>query len=246
MKTQELILNEERNVTLTAYIQDVGGEFSNIEKRPAIIILPGGGYNFCSDREADPIAFVYLKAGFQVFILRYSVAEHKAWKNPLDDYEHAYELICKNSNKLAVDTNKIAVIGFSAGGHLAGCAATVSKCKPNAAILGYPVLNRETINFYSTEAPDISVSVDESTCPCFIFASRNDNTVPIKNTIDFIGALDKNGIGFECHIYSNAPHGFSVADETVNAMAIDMCSRTPDWMYDSVQWLKEIFTEGIK
>ena len=241
MKAEEIIINKERNVTLTAYIQKVGGEFSHIEKRPAIIILPGGGYYFCSEREADPIAFVYLKAGFHVFILRYSVGEHKAWKNPLDDYEEAFNLICKNREKWNVDTDRIAVIGFSAGGHLAGCAATVSKCKPNAAILGYPVLNRETINFYSTEAPDVTVCVDENTCPCFIFASRNDNVVPIENTIGFIDALNKNGVGFECHIYSDAPHGFSVADETVNDQAMPMCSRTPNWTDDSVAWLKEIF-----
>ena len=239
MKAQEIIINKERNAVLTAYIQKTGGEFSNIEKRPAIIILPGGAYEFCSDREADPVALVYLRAGFQAFVLRYSVAEHKAWRNPLDDYEQTYKLICEKSDEWAVDTEKIAVIGFSAGGHLAGCAATVSACKPKAAILGYPVLNRATTNFYSSEAPDVVASVDENTCPCFIFASRNDNTVPIENTVEFITALNKKGIGYECHIYSDAPHGFSVADETVNARVMDMCSRTPNWTADSVAWLKE-------
>jgi acetyl esterase/lipase len=239
MRVEELILNEERNVKLTAYIQKTDGEFPHIKKRPAMIVLPGGGYNFCSEREADPIAFVYLKAGFQVFILRYSVAEHKAWSNPLDDYEQAYKLICEKSEEWAVDTDKIAVIGFSAGGHLAGCAATISACKPKAAILGYPVLNRATTNFYSDYAPDVVSSVDENTCPCFIFASRNDNTVPIENTVEMLGALNKNGISYECHIYSDAPHGFSVADETVNDMGIPMCSRVPSWTGDSAQWLKE-------
>ena len=243
MKALELVLNEKRNVTLTAYIQKVGGAFEHIEKRPAIIILPGGGYYFCSDTEADPIAFVYMKAGFQVFILRYSVDEHKAWRNPLDDYEQAYKLICEKSEEWAVDTSKIAVIGFSAGGHLVGCAATISECKPNAAILGYPVLNRKTVDKYSTETPDVVASVDENTCPCFIFASRNDNTVPIENSIQFIDALNQNGVDFECHIYSDAPHGFSVADETVNAKAMDMCSRTPNWTADSVSWLKEILNK---
>lgn len=239
MKTEKLIINEERNAVLTAYLQNTGGEFSNLKKRPAIIILPGGGYEFCSDREADPVALVYLKAGFQAFILRYSVGEHKAWRNPLDDYEKAYNLICENSEEWAVDAVKIAVIGFSAGGHLAGCAATVSSCKPQAAILAYPVLNRQTANFYSTEAPDVVASVDKNTCPCFIFASRNDNTVPIENTVEFLGALNKHGVGYECHIYSDAPHGFSVADETVNMSADEMCSRTPNWTSDSVAWLKE-------
>ena len=240
MKAQEIVLNSQRNVTLTAYIQNVGGGFSHIQKRPAMIVMPGGGYYFCSDTEADPIAFVYMKAGFQVFILRYSVDEHKAWSNPLDDYEQAYKYICGRSEEWAVDTNRIAVIGFSAGGHLAGCAATISKCKPNAAILGYPVLNGETARYYNPSAPDVTQSVDENTCPCFIFASRNDNVVPIENSIGFIDALNKNGVGFECHIYSDAPHGFSVADETVNAQAMPMCSRTPSWTADSVAWLKEI------
>ena len=239
MLSKTIVLNNERNVTLTAYIQKTGGEFSNIEKRPAIIILPGGGYYFCSEREADPIAFVYMRAGFQVFILRYSVNEHKAWRNPLDDYEQAYRLICEKSDEWAVDTEKIAVIGFSAGGHLAGCTATISDCKPKAAILGYPVLNRKTVDKYSTQTPDVVAAVDENTCPCFIFASRNDNTVPIANTIEFIDALNKHGVGFECHIYSDAPHGFSVADETVNTDSLYLCSRTPNWTKDSIEWLKE-------
>lgn len=239
MKAEEIVINKERNVTLTAYVQKTGGEFLNIKKRPAIIILPGGGYEFCSDREADPVAFVYLKAGFQAFVLRYSVGKHKEWSNPLDDYEQAYNLICEKSSEWAVDTDRIAVIGFSAGGHLAGCAATVSVCKPKAAILGYPVLNRVTADRFSSQAPDVVASVDENTCPCFVFASRNDNTVPVENSIEFISALNKNGVGYECHIYSDAPHGFSVADETVNAMALNMCSRTPSWTADSVAWLKE-------
>ena len=239
MKATEIIINKERNAVLTAYIQKTESEFSNIKKRPAIIVLPGGGYEFCSDREADPVAFVYLRAGFQVFVLRYSVAEHKAWQNPLNDYEKTYKLICENSKEWAVDTDKIAVIGFSAGGHLAGCAATVSACKPKAAVLGYAVLNKSTADWYSKDAPNVTASVDKSTCPCFIFASKNDKTVPIDNTIQFISALNNNGVDYECHIYSNAPHGFSVADETVNSKAMDMCSRVPGWTRDSVEWLKE-------
>ncbi len=56
MKVETITLNEKRNVTLTAYLQDVGGEFSYVPKRPAILVFPGGGYAFCSAREADPVA----------------------------------------------------------------------------------------------------------------------------------------------------------------------------------------------
>ena len=71
MRVEQIVLNKERNVTLTAYLQEVGGEFRNVTKRPAMLVLPGGGYQFCSDREADPVAMPYLKAGYQVFILRF-------------------------------------------------------------------------------------------------------------------------------------------------------------------------------
>ena len=74
MKSQVIWLNKERNVSLTAYLQDAGGEFI-FDKRPAIIILPGGGYAMCSDREADPVAMAYLKAGYQAFVLRYTVGK---------------------------------------------------------------------------------------------------------------------------------------------------------------------------
>lgn len=73
MTVERMILNEKRHVILTAYLQPVGGEFFHIRRRPGILILPGGGYRKCSEREADPVAYVYLKAGFQVFILEYSV-----------------------------------------------------------------------------------------------------------------------------------------------------------------------------
>ena len=85
MKQEIIVLNPERNVTLTAYIQEVEGEFQ-FTKRPAILVLPGGGYAMCSDREADPVAMAYLRAGYQAFILRYSTGKNKTWPNHLEDY----------------------------------------------------------------------------------------------------------------------------------------------------------------
>ena len=70
MKTDFLVLNAERNVSLTVYLQPTGNEFRGVTARPAVLILPGGGYHFCSEREADAVAFPYLKAGYHAFILR--------------------------------------------------------------------------------------------------------------------------------------------------------------------------------
>ena len=68
MKAETIILNEERNVTLTAYLQEVDGEFG-FSKRPAMLVIPGGGYAMCSDREADPVATAYLKAGYSFVVI---------------------------------------------------------------------------------------------------------------------------------------------------------------------------------
>lgn len=239
MRIETIVLNEERKVTLTAYIQDVGGEFSNIVRRPAILVLPGGGYQNCSDREADPVALAYLKAGFQAFILRYSVGENAKWPTPLEDYEQAMELIRSKEEEWSLYPHKVAVIGFSAGGHLAAAAATMAKNRPAAAILGY-ALTGEDVKVYSADAPDLIPYVDYDTCPCFLFAARTDELVPVMNSIKFMEALADAKVAFESHIYAYGPHGFSVCDSSVGQKTSDFCRRIPNWVGDSIGWLKEM------
>ena len=241
LKTETIVLNEERNVMLTCYLQDVEGEFPNVKKRPAMLVLPGGGYSMCSDREAEPVAFAYLKAGYHVFVLRYSVKEHAAWPNPLSDYEQAMELIKSNSENWKIWEDKIAVIGFSAGGHLAACAATMAKHRPNAVLLGYPVILEDTVRRYSENGPLPIEHVDGNTSPCFIFSTRTDKTVRVENIIEFTSALAKHDIPFECHIYAYGPHGFSTCDPSVMSPGAKFCNRVPDWVQDSIEWLWDMF-----
>lgn len=240
MKTEVITLNSKRNVTLTAYLQPVGGEFTNILKRPAILVLPGGGYTMCSDREADPVALAYLEAGYQAFVLRYSVRKHAIWPNPMNDLEDAITLIRANSDKWNLYPDKLAVVGFSAGGHLAGCAATMAKNKPNAAILGYAAVEGATIQNYHPTAPDVISAVDYDTCPCFIFSTRTDNMVPVRNSVKMMAALTEYDISYESHIYSYGPHGFSVANSSCLTPGMPMTNRIPRWVTDSIEWLKEI------
>lgn len=239
MKTLELSVNSRENVSLTVYLQDVGNEFRNIKKRPAVLIIPGGGYQFCSAREADPIAFAYLNAGYHTFILRYSVGEKSSWPEPLEDYEDTMEYIKSHAEEWNVIADKIAVIGFSAGGHLAGAAATIANHKPAAAILGYAVLN-ETVNEIAMNAPNISDHVDSNTCPCFLFASRSDNVVPIKSTLDMLRSLDYAGITFESHIYAFGPHGFSTGNQAIQTRESAFCDRIPNWVEDSIGFLGDV------
>ena len=243
MRTETVILNRERNVSLTAYLQPTDGEFGGLTARPAVLVIPGGGYHFCSDREADPVAFPYLQAGYQAFILRYSLNEQAAWPHPLEDYEQAMEMIRDRAGEWHTAPDRIAVIGFSAGGHLAACAATMSVHRPNAAILGYPVIDGECARDYLPSAPDVPSAVDGKTCPCFVFATRTDNLVPVSNAVHMIDALCAQGIAFESHIYANGPHGLSTGDAAINHLPFS--SRYPSWVGDSIEWLADVLG-GIK
>ncbi len=239
--TQEIILNEARNVRLHAMVQSVNGEFAKISARPAVLILPGGGYSMCSDREAEVIAYPYLQAGYHAFVLRYSIQEHKKWPNPLNDCDQAMELIRSKADEWSILSNKIAVIGFSAGGHLAACAATMAKNRPNAAILGYAALEKELIRAMHPEEP-IPVPgehIDSETCPCFLFAARDDTVVPIRNSVRFEDLLIDHGIQFESHIYAYGGHGFGNGEP--NIAGTTGCRRIPNWTRDSIGWLEDIF-----
>lgn len=238
MKSKVICLNKDRNVSLTVYLQETEGEFA-FSKRPAVLILPGGGYAMCSDREADPVAMAYLKAGYQAFVLRYTVGKTVNWPDPLNDYEQAIELIKENAKEWGVSVEKIAVVGFSAGGHLAACAATMAKNRPTAAVLVYPAILTEIAGILSiTEMPAPIDHIDNKTPPCFIAAARDDAVVAIKHSLTFQLALAEKGIGFEGHTYSFGGHGFSTAEDWVRVSSVS--ERVENWVDDSIGWLGEV------
>lgn len=248
MKLEQIVLNRDRGVTLTAMVQDVGGEYRGITARPGVLVIPGGGYQFCSDREAEPVALAFLKAGYQAFILRYSV-EPYVWPDPLEDYEAAMAYLQERAEAWHILPDKIAVVGFSAGGHLAGAAATMAERRPAAAILGYPVLRKQTALELGEGLPDIPSQVDGDTCPCFLFATRTDSVVPIQNTLDMLEALNRYHTCFECHIYAYGPHGYSTGDHSVQSSDTLIPVRASDWVEDSIAWLRDLLgdfgTDGL-
>ena len=236
MRQETIILNENRNVTLTAYLQEVAGEFQ-FAKRPAILVLPGGGYAMCSDREADPVALAYMKAGYQAFILRYSTGKNKTWPNPLEDYEQSMALLEERAEEWHLDSSRIAAVGFSAGGHLCACAATIAKHKPAAAILVYPSILKDICDMCQPGMPQPNEHVTGETSPCFLVAARDDRTVDVKNSLMMQLALAEKGIPFESRIYSYGGHGFSTADDWI--INNSLSPRIPHWVDDSIGWLKE-------
>ncbi len=242
MITEKIIFSEERNVTLTVYVPDVSDEMAYDKKRPAILILPGGAYHFCSAREAEPVAFEFVAKGYNAFVLRYSLKENSLFPTPLNDAILALETIRENSEKWHTDPEKIAVCGFSAGGHLAAALATMSEVKPNACILGYPCILESIGKILANPIPSLEKFVTPKTPPTYIFAAADDTCVPIENSLEFAKALNENNVPFEMHIFSQGGHGFSTASETVmSPESRDFVKNTKTWIPMCIDWLKLVF-----
>ena len=244
MKTETLFLNGDTAVTLTCYIQETSGEMPNTQKRPAILIFPGGGYQVCSDREAEPIAMAYMAVGYNAFVLRYSLGEKAAFPGALRDAEQALQIIIDRAGEWNVDATKIAVIGFSAGGHLAASLGTLGSVKPSALILGYPCITEETCKKLAMPVPSLEDKVDETTPPAFIFSTWADELVPVRDSLAFANALYHAGVKCEIHIYQNGEHGLSLGKpHTSSGFARLVDKNFAGWFELSVNWLNTLWGE---
>jgi acetyl esterase/lipase len=257
-------------VNLTAYLHDPSPELANLSVRPAVLVLPGGGYAGTSDREADPIALSFLAHGFQAFVLRYSVVPFAAFPNSLCDASRAMALIRDHAAAWHLDPNKVAVCGFSAGGHLAASLGTLwndpdvvrqagiqpGANQPNALILGYPVItagphaHAGSIQNLAAGRPveglraklSCERNVGQHTPPSFIFHTYMDQVVPVENTLLFASALAQADVPFELHIFTNGVHGLALSNPLTSNTFTEMTD--PDvaqWMDLCVRWLWRLF-----
>ena len=234
------------NTYLKAYIcQKMPGDFNN--NRKAVLILPGGGYrNVCDEREGDAIARAFLCAGFNAFVLKYSVKPYATDFRPLIQAATAIKYIRENAEHFSIDPDHVYVIGFSAGGHLAGSAgvlwnhprvrealgnANEEINRPTGMLLCYPVISSggkthlgSFINLCGNEnatSEEMAVYslenfVDSTTPPAFIWHTFTDTTVPVENSLIMATALRENNIPFELHIYPEGRHGMSLATPEVS------------------------------
>ncbi len=272
MKCERIYLFEDRkDVYFDTYIREVSREFPT-NKRPAMLVIPGGGYGMCSDREAEPIANQYLALGFNCFVLRYSVGENASkrmpsFSQPLLEASLTMSIIRKNAEEWNVDLEKIAVIGFSAGGHLAGSLATMwndkaifdelkipaGSNKPNAAVLCYPVITFASLTHGGTKDNllgkynkdsslikkySLESNVTSDTPPTFIMHTAEDGAVPVRNSLMFASALSEKNIPFELHIFPFGGHGMSTGTSEVCVTENEYAAR---WVEFSAKWLKTTF-----
>ena len=124
---------------LTCYLQDQSPKMPNAAIRPAMLVVPGGGYQYCSDREGEPVALAYMAQGFNAFVLRYTADATTPIDKALQDGAAAMDYLRANAAELEIDPQQIAAVGFSAGGHLVASLGTLlpKAQRPNALVLGY-------------------------------------------------------------------------------------------------------------
>ncbi len=242
MKIQTQILSP-NNAALTCYLLESSPEMPTITSRPAMLIFPGGGYQMCSDREAEPVAMAYLKEGYNAFVLRYTaLPTEPTFEKALEDAKASLRYLRENADSLSIDPQKIAVVGFSAGGHLASCMGTIAEEKPNAMVLGYPVILSSMGYAIDENLPGTEQYVTDQTPPAFLFSTQEDSIVPIENTIRFTLALSEHLIPFESHIFVTGDHGLSIATSvTASGQAYQANADVAQWVPLSVKFLKNVW-----
>ena len=246
--------------TLEGYILDCELSLGTDTNRPAIVICPGGGYLYCSPREAEPVALRYAARGFHAFILRYSVGWDAAGFAPLQEVSWVIGYLREHAEEWRIDPNKIATCGFSAGGHLALAAGVKGENKPNAMILGYPAVttpNHPMSNFMvkllagkkevtDEDCAEFSLEnfITKDAPPVFITATAEDGLSPF-GALLVANTYSKLGKHYELHMFQHGPHGYSLADETcADGSSQVLNSSFAQWHGLSVDWLYRIFGEN--
>lgn len=223
----------------------------------AVIICPGGGYTILAfDKEGLKVAKRFQEIGVTAFVLKYRLPSDLIMKDktigPLQDALQAIYLVRKNAASFDVNPDKIGIMGFSAGGHLASSASTHFadmkienqeniSLRPNFSILIYPVItfgqytHNGSVNrllgenateqqkkYFSSER-----QVTAQTPPTFMVHANNDKAVPVQNSLRFNEALVKNGVAAEMHIYQEGGHGFGLNNKTTKD---DWFERLKNWL----------------
>lgn len=259
MKMIHIPIPGHEEATLEGYILDCDISLGQDYNRPAIVVCPGGGYAYCCPREAEPVALRYAAQGFHAFILRYSTGWDAADFSPLKEVSWVIGHLRENATNWHIDPNKIAVCGFSAGGHLALASGLLGENKPNAMILGYPAVNipnYSSVNFMLqlltgrkevTDADAAYFSLENhitKTSPPVFLAATAEDMLTAYGALPVAQAYSKLGLGYELHIFQHGPHGYALADMT----SADGSSRYLNpafahWHDLSVQWLLRTFGE---
>ena len=226
-----------KNASVTSYVLDIAEE-SCQPKRPAVVICPGGGYQFVSPREGEPVALKFNSYGFHAFVLDYST-EPVRFPASLLELSKAVAYVRAFADEFHVDETKVVVCGFSAGAHLAASLGVYWKegfiqrlfgydndeNRPDGLVLCYPVISSKeglvhtgSVASLFGKYPDerelalfsLEDHVSETTPPTFLWHTAGDPCVPAGNSLAFAKALAEHEIPYELHIFPRGDHGLSL------------------------------------
>ena len=212
---------------------------------PAVVICPGGSYRaLASNHEGRQVASYLNSLGVAAFVLRYRLGPRYHHPIELGDAQRAIRLLRSHATDWRLDPARIGIVGFSAGGHLAmtastrfdnGSAAAIDvvdrvSCRPDFAVLGYPVISMteewthkgsRTMLLGDSFDPELAKTlsgeraVTKDTPPTFLFQTTEDTVVPAENSVHYYLALRKAGVPAEMHVFEKGPHGVGLANDDV-------------------------------
>jgi acetyl esterase/lipase len=264
------LLPEGCSPTLTVYRTQVReNDIDSKRLHPALLILPGGGYDYCSERESEPVASRFSSNGVVSFVLNYSCVK-KIFPTALLEAAAAVAFIRENAEEYRVDPDKITVMGFSAGGHLAASLGVFydrdfvklplgfsDEHKPNGLVLCYPVItsgefaHRSSIENLLGENPSeetrakitalasLENQVTDKTPPVFLWHTSADDCVPVMNSLLFCEALSKNNVPFEAAFYPGSVHGLSLADEVTSWREDQINPVAAEWVGKALAFVRK-------
>ncbi len=250
---------------LTTYLLEFNEEFAH-RKRPLVLICPGGGYRFTSKREAEPIAMQLCAMGYHAAILYYSVAP-AVYPTALWELADCVALLRSHADEWGIDADHIAVMGFSAGAHLAGCLGVfwnrskvmgelpldAKEYQPNGLILCYPVitsgehahqgsfehlLGENSQDEKLRELLSLEKQVNEDVPPTFMWHTANDASVPVQNSLLMAAALAEHQVPVEYHLFREGIHGLGLAvAQTVSPSGKELSEGASRWIDLLETWL---------
>ncbi len=244
-ETVSLPFGGKDNATLTLFIPKMLKK-SPVQRRPTVLISPGGGYRLVSVREGEAIAFRFLTYGYNAAILSYSTNEDAQFPQPLCEEALAMAYLKENAQRLCIDPDRIVTCGFSAGAHLAlslgvfwdkdWLSEMVGKEKnllrPAAQIICYPLVSTEPdlmhpdctmVMMGKEDTPErrklvsMEKQVSPNTPPTFLWTTVSDAIVSCEHSLVLASALQKQGVPTEFHMYGWGKHGLSVANRITQA-----------------------------
>ncbi len=249
-----LIISNITVPTLTVYLPPAGKSNGT-----AVIICPGGGYWVeAASHEGSDVAKVFTEWGVTAFVLKYRLPSDETMADktigPLQDAQRAIQLVRERAKQWQIDPRQVGIMGFSAGGHLAGSAAVhfddpkianplKTSLRPDFAILCYPVITftGEYAHKGSREKllgkePDpktlryfsLETQVTKKTPPIFLVHAKDDKGVNVENTLMFVEALDKNKVKHDMYLYEKGGHGFGLHNPTSD---VDWMKYVKEWMF---------------